>query len=138
MTTALWLLLGCVLGAAFLAFSRAQGRAEVRVLAIGLVVAALVYVGFALVGAGPDWVVVEAVGVAVYGALAWLGLRRSPLWLSVGWALHPVWDAGLHLAGSGAAFAPEWYALVCITFDLLVAGYVAYRFRSVPVGAGAA
>ena len=130
--TVLWLLLGLILGGVFLAFARALGRAERLVLALGLVLAAVVYVGFALAGAGLMWVLVDALGVIGYGALAWLGLKRSALWLAAGWALHPVWDVGLHIAGSGAAFAPAWYAILCLGFDLLVAGYIVFRFGSVP------
>jgi outer membrane protein assembly factor BamB len=131
--TTLWLLLGLILGGAFLAFARAQRGAERRVLALGLLVAAAIYVGFALIGAGPVWLLVEALGVAAYGVLAWLGLRRSPFWLAVGWALHPAWDVCLHLVGAGAAFAPEWYAIACISFDLLVAAYITAQFKRMPV-----
>lgn len=130
MMTILWLLLGFVLGGLFLVYARAQGHAQRRVLAFGLVIAAVIYVGFALDGAGPVWVLVEILGVGVYGALAWLGLRRSVLWLALGWALHTLWDAGLHLTGAGAAFAPEWYAVLCISFDLLVAGYIAHQSKT--------
>ena len=62
-------------------------------------------------------------------------MRGSPSWLAFGWALHPAWDAGLHLHGYGASFAPEWYVLACISFDLLVAGYIAARFRTLPAAA---
>lgn len=37
------------------------------------------------------------------------------------------------LAGAGAGVAPEWYVAACISFDLLVAGYVVARFRRTPV-----
>lgn len=129
MTTVIWLVLGLILGGAFLAFARARQRAEPRVLALGLLAVALIYVGFALTGAGAWWVLVEAIGVAGYGTLAWFGLRHSTLWLAVGWALHSAWDVVLHLVGAGAAFTPEWYTLTCISFDLLVAGYIAFRLR---------
>lgn len=104
------------------------------VLALGLLVAALLYVAFALIEGETVWLLVEAVGVAAYGSLAWLGLRRSALWLAAGWALHPAWDVGLHLVGEGAAVAPEWYATACISFDLLIAGYMVTRFRGVDDG----
>ena len=62
--------------------------------------------------------------------MGWLGLRRSPLWLAAGWALHPVWDIALHFFGPGRAFAPETYTIACLSYDLVVAGYIvaAYRF----------
>ncbi len=64
-----------------------------------------------------------------YGGLGVWGLFRSPVWLAAGWALHPVWDLGLHYFGPGHAFAPDAYAVTCLSFDLLVAGYVAIRYR---------
>lgn len=126
--TTVWLLLGALVGAAFLAFARSRRGAEMMVLSLGLLVAALIYLGFALSEGEPVWLLVEALGVAAYGGLAWLGLRRSSLWLAAGWALHPAWDIGLHLVGAGAAVAPEWYATACISFDLLIAGYIVTRF----------
>ena len=76
---------------------------------------------------------VLALLVLLVGGLAVLGLKRSPMSLAFGWALHPVWDAGLHLMGTGATFAPSWYVVVCISFDLLVGGYIAARFRAAPL-----
>ena len=139
MTAALWLLLGLVLGGAFVAAARSRGGNETRVLALGLVVAAAIYVGFAVVGAGAGagWTLTEAGGIGVYGAFAWLGLRRSAGWLAAGWALHTVWDVGLHLVGGGAAFAPTGYVVLCVSFDLLTAAYVAFGLRRVAPGGGA-
>jgi len=42
-----------------------------------------------------------------------------------GWALHPLWDAGLH--DHSTQFVPHWYIGACIGFDLLVAVYLASR-----------
>lgn len=90
MLTALWLLLGLLLGAVFIAVARTKGGSERRFLAVGLVIASLVYVGFAATdGAHVPWVVWETFGTGFYGALAWLGLRYSPWWLVSGWAAHP-------------------------------------------------
>ena len=130
MTAVLWLLLGLALGGAFLVLARMQGSGERRLLALGLVIAALVYVGFAVAGGAPaGWLLAEGLGVVLYGGFAWLGLRRAPGWLAAGWALHAAWDGGLHLAGVGARFTPDWYVLACLSFDLLVGAYVALRFR---------
>ena len=128
MVTTLWLVLGALAGGAFLAFARSRRGAEMLMLSLGLLVAALIYFGFALREGEPVWLLVEALGVAAYGGLAWLGLQRSSLWLAAGWALHPAWDIGLHLVGAGAALAPEWYATACISFDLLIAAYIGTRF----------
>lgn len=104
------------------------GRA---LLAIALVIAAVAYVAFAI-GAGESalWVVGELVGVSVYGAMGLLGVRGSPMWLAAGWALHPLWDVVLHYFGPGRSFAPINYTIPCISFDLLVAVYIAIIYGS--------
>ena len=98
-------------------------------LAIVLIIAALAYVAFALrAGEGAFWVVGELVGVGIYGTLGLLGVRGSPMWLAAGWALHPLWDVVLHYIGPGSSFAPISYTIPCISFELLVAGYIAITY----------
>jgi len=104
------------------------GRA---LLAIALIIAALAYVAFAIgAGEGALWVVGELVGVGIYGAMGLLGVRGSPMWLAAGWALHPLWDVVLHYFGPGSSFAPINYTIPCISFDLLVAVYIAIAYGS--------
>jgi hypothetical protein len=125
MQTSLWLFLGLVSGLIFIACTRTLSReVERRFLALGLVVAALAYVWFAARGTGASWLTVELIGLLIFSAVAVLGVKHSILWLAVGWAAHPLWDASLHLAGAGAAYTPAWYVPTCIGFDLLVAGYI--------------
>ena len=117
---------GVVLAVGFILLvrrSRSYTR-EKRAIAVGLVVAALIYVGFALFNDSVTWVLIELAGVAICVVFAWLGLKRSGWALALGWALHPLWDAGLH---HSTEFVPHWYVAACIGFDLLVAGYVAFR-----------
>ncbi len=112
------------------------GRA---LLAIALIIAAVAYVAFAI-GEGESalWVVGELVGVGVYGAMGLLGVRHSPMWLAAGWALHPLWDVVLHYFGPGSSFAPINYTIPCISFDLLVAVYIAIIYGSGVLGGGRA
>jgi hypothetical protein len=118
------ILLGVVLGSLFVLVARRGRRsAEVRLLALGLVVAALIYVALALPGADPRWLALEVAGLAVFGGLAWLGVRVSLWWLALGWVAHVAWDVGLHLERTQAIVAP-WYPLLCVGFDLVVAGYL--------------
>lgn len=128
MTTILLLLVGLVLGRIFLAYAQSQGGAERYVLAWGLVVVAGIYIGFALIEFRLLWALIELLGMVIYGMLAWLGFYRSVRWLVAGWAFHPLWDVGLHLVGTGNTFTPAWYVLPCISFDLFVAGSIAFRF----------
>lgn len=130
MLIALWLLLGLLLGTAFLAFARTKQRGERRFLAVSLVVIALVYVGIATVGgASAVWFSLELLGAVFYGVLAWAGLRYSLWWLALGWATHPAWDIFLHFFGDGSEFTPAWFAIGCVSFDLLVATYLVVRAR---------
>ena len=101
---------------------------EKRSFAIGLVVVALIYVGFGLLSGSLKWMLIELVGIPIYTLFAWLGLKKSGWYLVVGWALHPLWDAGLH--DYSTPFVPHWYIGGCIGFDLLVACYIALRQKS--------
>ncbi len=119
LTPLAWLALGATLAALYILIGRRlDGRAEPMWWASGLVVAASIYVGFALArGAPPVATAFEVGGVVAYGGLAGLGLRDRR-WLAAGWLLHPVWD-GLHRPG-GFALAPEWYVWACLSFDVVV------------------
>ena len=101
-------------------------------LVVFLFAAAGAYFGFALLAApGPIWVLAELVQVIVFGAIALLGLRGSPWWLAGGWVLHPLWDVVLHYIGPGYSFAPITYTIPCLSFDLLVAAYIAIAYGSI-------
>jgi hypothetical protein len=125
-------LLGGIVNAAALVIvafllSRFAGEIYGRaLLAIILFIAGGVYVGFAVAaGASGLWFLAEMLQATALGALGLLGLHRSPYWLAAGWALHPLWDFFLHYVGPGHEFAPESWAIACISFDLLVAAYLA-------------
>ncbi len=74
--TASWLLIGLVSAIAFLAFIQLKPAQKPQILAIGLLIAALSYVGFAIVGnASPGWIAIELAGVGMYSLLAVMGLH---------------------------------------------------------------
>ncbi|WP_412062228.1 hypothetical protein [Rubrivirga sp. IMCC45206] len=109
-----WLALGAVLAGGYLAVGfRFTGRRARAWWATGLLVAALLHVGFAI-GDGAGAVLLQLVGVAGAGVFARLGLSGRPGWLAAGWLLHPVWD--LALGGT----SPAWYVWTCLSFDLVV------------------
>ena len=122
---------GFALGVLLIVYALSGGPArEGPVFALGLVVAAMIYVGFGLANGAPvRSLVLESLGVLPFGLLAWLGLRRSQLWLALGWATHVAWDLGLNAGARAPAFVPSWYPVVCTSFDLLVAGYILARVR---------
>jgi len=117
------IMVGIVLGSGLVLLVRRSTRVgEVRLLTIGLVVTALLYVVLALAGDRRE-LALETGGLAIFGALAWLGSRVSPIWLALGWAGHVAWDVGLHLERAQQV-VPSWYPLFCVGFDLIVAGYL--------------
>ena len=126
---------GMLAAVAFLLSRFTKDIAGRAVLAFWLFGAAAMYVLFAVRGGeGAAAVLGELAGVAVYGTVALRGLRGSPLWLAAGWALHPVWDIALHYFGPGASFAPVEYTVSCLTFDLMVAAYIAVGYGTGLVG----
>jgi hypothetical protein len=128
MQIAIQLLLGVAACAAFIVLARRlKPETELRLYALSLVIAALVYVGFTLRGATLRWLAIELAGLIVFTLLAWLGLKASALILAFAWAAHAAWDLLLHKL-LDVAFVPDWYPLACLAFDLVLAGYIAARF----------
>ena len=104
-------------------------RYEVWAWAGFLVVAALIYVGFAAFnGASAKWTWTELGGVAGYGLIAWMGAARFPQLVGVGWLLHVLWDVVLH-PGGHPGFVPSWYPPLCLGFDVFVGVALVVRFR---------
>lgn len=97
-----------------------------------LIIAALIYVGFASFGISFEtstynWLLVEILGVLIYTFFAYAGVKISAWFLAVGWIAHVLWDVGLHY-GEATAFVPNFYPTVCIGFDIVFGVYIAYRF----------
>jgi len=130
MQTVIEMVVGLCLGIGFVLLVRLSGsyRREKRSFAIGLVVTALIYVRLAISNGALSWISIELAGVAIFAVFAWLGLKKTGWLLAAGWALHPLWDAGLH--DYSTQFVPHWYIGGCIGFDLLVAIYIAFRGRN--------
>ena len=131
MSTIFALLIGLILSLALAGLARTRGReGEKLIYVIGLVAAAVIYLLFGLAGrASTGWLAVESLGIIIYGALAWAGLRWRPSLLALGWAAHVAWDVLLHLNGAGAEYTPDWYPWLCISFDLVIAGAVLALIR---------
>lgn len=126
-------LLGLVTALPLLLFAQNKSIwATRKLLGRCLAVVALLYVAFAFVQLDAPWLLIELLGLAFYASFYWLACRYSLLWLALGWALHVVWDVGLHLAGAGAHIVPTWYAVFCLSFDFAVAAYLVYRLCSMP------
>lgn len=99
-------------------------------LATVLFAAAGAYFGFAFNETTPRvWVLIELLQVVAFGVLGLYGWRGSPYWLALGYALHPLWDFGVHHLGPGRDFAPIVYVISCISFDWVVALYIVIAYR---------
>ena len=99
-------------------------------LATVLFAAAGAYLGFAFQqGMFRVWVLIELLQAIAFGVLGLIGWRGPVKWLVLGWALHPLWDFGLHYLGPGNTFAPMSYTIACISFDWVVAAYIFIAYR---------
>lgn len=123
-TLLLVILTGLALGAAFVVVARKVDYPEGDLLATGLLVAAAIYVGFAVLWGEDGWIRFEAVGVAIFSLIAFLARRFGILWIGAGWLLHIGWDYLFHMVGPGQHLAPAWYPPLCIGFDLVVGVYI--------------
>jgi hypothetical protein len=99
-------------------------------LATVLFAAAGAYLGFAFQeGVSRVWVLIELLQCIAFGTLGLIGWRGPAKWLALGWALHPIWDFGLHYLGPGHTFAPMSYTIACISFDWVVTAYILIAYR---------
>ncbi|WP_341503687.1 DUF6010 family protein [Gallaecimonas sp. GXIMD4217] len=120
-----WLVAGVIGSAALIRFARQKPpESRLNIFGYALIIASLIYVGFAALDSNLSWVGIESVGVLIYGVFFILSKSRGMYLLALGWLLHPVWDTVLHLFGVGSSFAPDWYATMCISFDITVACYL--------------
>ena len=125
-----YLLLGAVLATPLLLFARQRSAVfQQQLFTRCLLIAALMYVAFALIWGDNQWVVYEIIGVVIYGLFVRFSQSISGYLLALGWLLHPLWDAGLHLSGPGAAIAPQWYVYACISFDIVVGLFIVYQCK---------
>ena len=121
-----WIMLGLGIGAAYI-FKKMfrKGRA------MALVLAAAVYVGFAVTQQNIAVTITALVGFLVFSGLALYG--RVSFWLlATGWLLHGLWDFILHLLRP-EVFVPSWYGLACLGFDVALAGFIVYEGLHPPV-----
>ena len=96
-------------------------------MAVGLVVASVIYVVFALLAG--EWLGVELAGVLLFVLIAYAAAKTSPWLLAIGWGLHVVWDGVLHLVIEQSVVS-AWYPLACITFDAVMVVYILVAART--------
>ena len=125
-----WLIIGAIGGSLLVRFAHGRHIGGCRkLMGRSLVIAALVYVVFALIAWDMQWFMIELLGVPIYGFFYWISTKKTIYWIGIGWLFHPVWDVFLHLYGPGHGVAPEWYAIACLSFDFIVGGYLLWRYK---------
>jgi hypothetical protein len=127
MQTFIEIIIGVIFAIGFIFYAkRAKSyRGEKISYAIGLGIAAVIYVVFGFFSSSTDWILTEFIGLLIYLPFAILGVRFSGWFLGFGWLLHIVWDLVLH--NQPLSFVPDFYPSVCLGFDVLIAGYIFYR-----------
>ena len=95
---------------------------------IGLIIAALIYVGFAIFGQAWEHLPMEIGGLLIYSLFAFLSKKYALYWLSLGWIFHIGWDLFLPVH-SHATFIPGWYPGICLGFDIVIAAYIFWLYR---------
>ncbi len=121
-----WVMIGAAIAAVLIWFLK-KINWEKRPLTYAnmLIIAAMIYVGFALFTGELAWMYIEIIGVVLFFLMALIGLKVSYWFLAFGWAAHVLWDVGLHSVEK-TPFVPGWYPAACVGFDLVIAGYLLF------------
>jgi hypothetical protein len=92
---------------------------EKFVLAVFLAAMPVIYLWSALEAGDSNGIMLESLGIVIYGGLAVFGLFKSPLALGLGIAAHGlIWDWLHH---NRSAYIPNWYSLGCLIVDVAFA-----------------
>lgn len=121
-----YIVIGMITAGALLFYLRnKKPDRQLRYLAIALGLVSAIYLVFALVDGNKIWLTVEVVGLLLFLLFIWMAFHYSYWFVVLGWALHIVWDVGVHPQET-APYVPYWYAWLCVGFDALVAIYLGW------------
>jgi hypothetical protein len=100
--------------------------------AISLIPIAFIYIGFAYYYGVMDAVHAELVGVILFSVLALLAIQLNAKLLIYAYIAHAMWDVlhEVYMYGFSAipwTQVPMGYAVFCLAYDLIIAGYVWQR-----------
>jgi len=115
--------IGVIAGAIYIGLLRLfEPKRSLQLYAVGLFSAALIYVGFAGLNHGLAHIGLEGSGLLIFGVLSWLGARRWPLLLGLGWLVHGGWDFwhGAH----HSHYVPSCWPAFCAGIDWIVGAYL--------------
>jgi hypothetical protein len=97
--------------------------------AVVLGLAAGVYPGLAMADSQNGRPLLQWIAAVAFISLGMVGLWYSPLILAGAWVLHAFWDLLHHITSLGDGI-PEGYPGFCLSYDLLLAGFVAYMWAA--------
>ncbi|WP_455221390.1 hypothetical protein [Kaarinaea lacus] len=125
MTTALFLIVSGALLATGLLYllKRFNHKSRLSISMLALLVAALIYVGLALLSHNILFVTIEIIGLVLFLFMIGLGYFYSFWFIVMGWLMHVLWDIGLH-PDQTAPYVPQWYPWLCVGFDIVMALYM--------------
>jgi hypothetical protein len=121
---------GIVLGLLIVVFARLTGLDRDRAFyPTMLIVIALYYILFAVMGGSPRALALESIQLVVFTTVAILGFKSNLWWVAGGLAGHAVFDSvhGYLIANPGV---PEWWPSFCLTIDgflAIVVGLLLHR-----------
>ena len=95
--------------------------------AVVLGVAAGVYPGIAMTNPEEGHPALEWIMALGFVAVGMVGLWVSPVFLALAWVLHGFWGLLHHFTALGDG-VPGAYPGFCLSYDLVIAGFVAYMW----------
>ncbi len=118
-----WFLVGVLTAAVYVGLlCLLDTRRAQQLYAAGLLLAALIYVGFAGLNHGIAHIGLEGAGLLIFGVVSVLGARRWPLLLGLGWLAHGGWD--YWHAVHHSHYVPVWWPAFCAGIDWAVGIYI--------------
>ena len=93
------------------------------ILAVVLGVLAGIYLGAALSAGRSTHKLTESMGVAVFSAMAVLGIWQSPVFLVIGYLAHGLWDLAHHRKEARMGIS-AWWPPFCLVYDWVIAGAI--------------
>lgn len=114
---AMWVVLGILLTIPLRRLAQRDSDSRHKIAALGLVVAALIYV---VSGFMTDHLPRELGGMLIFAGLAIMAVGHMPQLVVLGWLGHTAWDVLGMLGYTGHAL-PGWYPPLCIGFDMAIA-----------------
>ena len=106
-----------------------EPRQERRFFTVIMIVVAFGFIGFPLADGDATGVFYELAALATFAVLIALSIFASPAFLAVTFFAHGTWDLA-HLLGFIPVDKPVGVVELCVPYDWLVAGYVAWRSRA--------